>query len=100
MSLFADHAVLIEPFAGKPQTHIGTAAIRQSFQDQWKNPPPDLTLVLDRVDLDGQQVRADWTCTSPVFPVPMQEYDLFTLDSAGRIVRLEIVLIETAPIAR
>lgn len=97
MSLFSDDAVLIEPFSGQAQTHVGTPAIRHSFRDQWKNPPPDLTLVLDRVDLDGADVRAEWTCTSPVFPSPMRGYDLFTLDSSGKIRRLEIIVTEAPP---
>lgn len=97
MSLFTDEAVLIEPFSGQPRTHAGKPAIRESFRDQWKNPPPDLTLVLDRVDLDGPHVRAEWTCTSPVFPSPMRGYDLFTLDTAGKIVRLEIIVTEAPP---
>ena len=97
MALFADGAVLVEPFSGQPQTHAGKAAIRQSFRDQWKNPPPDLTLVLDRVDLDTPHVRAEWTCTSPAFPSPMRGYDLFTLDNAGKIVRLEIVVTDAPP---
>jgi hypothetical protein len=92
MDLFVDDAVLVEPFAGAPQTHTGKAAIRQSFRDQWKNPVPDLTLTLDRVDLEGSQVRAEWTCTSPAFPAPMRGYDLFTLNDAGKIIRLEIVV--------
>jgi len=98
MSLFADDAVFIEPFSGQSQTHAGKQAIRQSFRDQWNDPPPDLTLVLDRVDLDGAQVRADWTCTSPVFPSPMRGYDLFTLDATGKIKQLEIVVTEAPPI--
>ena len=100
MDLFADEAVLIEPFLGEPQTHTGRTAIRQSFRDQWKNPAPDLTLVLDRVDLDGPQVRADWTCTSPVFPSPMRGYDLFTLNADGKIARLEIIVTEAPAMER
>lgn len=100
MSLFADDAVLIEPFSGQSRTHAGTQAIRQSFRNQWNDPPPDLRLVLDRVDLDGAQVRAEWTCTSPVFPSPMRGYDLFLLDAAGRIKRLEIVVTEAPPLGR
>ena len=92
MALFVEDAVLVDPFAGAPQTHRGKAAIRQSFRDQWKNPLPDLKLTLDRVELDGSQVRAEWMCTSPALPTPMRGYDLFTLNDAGRIVRLEIVL--------
>ena len=97
MGLFADGAVLIEPFSGVPQTHVGKSAIRQSFRDQWKNPLPDLTLVLDRVDLDGSLIRAEWTCTSPAFPSPMRGYDLFTLNDAGQISRLEIIVTEAPP---
>lgn len=93
MSLFADDAVLIEPFSGKPQTHDGFEAVREAFRDSWKEEsPPDMKLVLDRADRDGELVRADWTCTSSVFPAPMKGYDLFTIQ-AGKIVRLEIVLL-------
>lgn len=94
VDLFADDAVLIEPFAGEPQTHRGTEAIRQSFRDQTNNSPPDLTLEVDRVDLEGALIRAEWTCTSPAFPSPMRGYDLFTLNDAGKITRLEIVVTE------
>ena len=98
LDLFAEGAVLIEPFAGEPQTHTGKSAIRQSFRDQWQNPVPDLRLALDRVDLDGRHVRAEWTCTSPVFPTPMRGYDIFTLDAAGQIERLEIIVTEAPSI--
>ena len=97
MALFAEEAVLVEPFSGQVQTHTGQPAIRESFRDQWKNPLPDLQLTLDRVDLDGGIVRAEWTCTSPVFPTPMQGYDLFTLDAAGKIAKLEIVVTDAPP---
>ena len=92
MDLFADGAVFIEPFSGQPQTHAGKDAIRASFRDQWKNPLPDFRLTLDRVDLDGPQVRAEWTCTSAVFPTPMRGYDLFTLNDDGKIERFEIIV--------
>ena len=100
LALFADGAVFIEPFSGEPQTHVGKDAIRGSFRDQWKNPPPDLELTLDRVDLDGPLVRAEWTCTSPVFPTPMRGYDLFTLNEDGKIARLEIIVTEAPPTDR
>ena len=96
MALFADEAVFIEPFAGVPRTHTGKAAIRSSFQGMWENPAPDLQLVLDRVDVDGGIVRAEWTCTSPVFPEPMRGFDLFTIRS-GKIVRLEINVTSAPP---
>jgi hypothetical protein len=100
LALFADGAVLVEPFSGEPKTHVGKDAIRGSFRDQWESPPPDLKLTLDRVDLDGPLVRAEWTCASPVFPTPMRGYDLFTLNDDGRIARLEIVVTEVPPTDR
>jgi hypothetical protein len=100
IALFADGAVFIEPFSGQPQTHTGKDAIRESFRDQWRNPLPGLELTLDRVDLDGAHVRADWTCTSPVFPAPMRGYDLFTVNGDGKIARLEIIVTEFPPTDR
>ncbi len=96
MALFAEDAVFIEPFSGEPKTHSGKAAIRASFQEMWREPPPDLKLTLDRLDLDGDRVRAEWTCTSPVFPEPMRGRDLFTI-SSGKIARLEITVTGMPP---
>ncbi len=96
MELFAADAVFLEPFSGQVQTHEGADAIRASFKEMWANPAPELELVLDRADLDGDRVRADWTCTSPVFPSPMRGYDLFTIES-GKIKRLEIHVTEMPP---
>src|SRR5713226_7497546 len=79
MSLFHDDAVFIEPFSGTPVTHAGHKAIRASFQQQTAHPLPELKLALDRVDLDGAVVRAEWTCTSSAFPTPMRGHDLFTI---------------------
>ena len=93
MSLFADDADFIEPFSGEPRTHEGFEAIREAFRDSWKeDPPPDMKLILDRAYRDGDRVRADWTCASPVFPAPMKGYDPFTI-RGGKIARLEIVMV-------
>jgi len=91
VSLFWEDAVFIEPFSGRPVTHSGKAAIRESFRRQTANPLPDMKLTLDRVDMDGAIVRAEWTCTSSAFPAPMHGYDLFTIKN-GKIARLEIVV--------
>ncbi len=91
MSLFADDAVFVEPFSGQPMTHVGFAAIRESFRQQWVHPLPDMKLMLDRVDLDGSIVRAEWTCESSAFPTPMRGHDFLTIAN-GKIVRLEIVV--------
>ncbi len=93
LALFTEDAVLVEPFAGRAQTHRGKAAIRASLAEMWKTRAPDLTLALDRVDLDGERVRAEWTCTSAVLPSPLRGYDLLTVRD-GRISRLEIVITE------
>ena len=91
MALFADDAVFVEPFSGQPMTHVGHAAIRENFRQQWLHPLPDMKLTLDRVDLDGSIVRAEWTCQSSAFPAPMQGHDLLTIAN-GKIARLEIVV--------
>ncbi len=96
MALFAADAVFIEPFSGVPMTHRGHAAIRESFRELAREPPPDMRLVLDRLDLDGPLLRAEWTCTSPVFSSPMRGHDLFTIQ-AGKITRLEFVVTEMPP---
>ncbi len=96
MALFADDAVFVEPFSGEPKTHTGKDAIRASFQDMWREPAPDMKLILDRVDLDGRSVRAEWTCTSPIFATPMRGYDVFTIDN-GKITRLEITVTDMPP---
>ena len=96
MELFAEEATFIEPFSGQTQTHHGKSAIRESFKQMWQDPAPDLKLTLDRVDLDADCVRAEWTCTSPVFPEPMRGHDLFTI-SDGKIARLEIVMTAMPP---
>jgi uncharacterized protein (TIGR02246 family) len=93
LSLFTEDAVLVEPFTGRVQTHTGKAAIRANVQEMAKTRVPDLTLKLDRIDLDGDRLRAEWTCTSAMMPAPMRGYDLVTVRD-GRIGRLEIVVTE------
>ena len=96
MELFAEDAVFVEPFCGEVRTHQGKDAIRASFQEMWKDPAPDMKLMVDRVDVDGDRVRADWTCTSPAFATPMRGHDLFNIES-GRITRLEVVVTDMPP---
>lgn len=91
MALFADDAVLVEPFGGQVRTHSGHTAIRASFRETWKDPLPDMDLQVERVDQDGGRVRAEWTCASSAFPAPMRGFDLFDVHE-GKIRRLEIVV--------
>jgi hypothetical protein len=93
LELFTDSGVLVEPFSGQTQTHTGKDAIRTCLHGMWQNRAPDLTLTLNRVDLDGDSVRAEWTCTSAMMPGPMRGIDYLTIHS-GKITRLEIVITE------
>lgn len=89
LDLFADDAVYVEPFSGETRTHSGHAAISDCIRTSMKDPPPDMTLEVNRVDVDGDTVRSEWTCASPVFPGPMKGVDLCTVRK-GRIQRLEV----------
>lgn len=91
MALFADDAVLTEPFSGETRTHHGAAAIRASFQEQWSMPLPALTITLDEVKVHDDRIRADWTCDSPVFPSPMKGHDLLLIRE-DKIASLEVVI--------
>ncbi len=96
VALFNDDAVFVEPFSGTPRTHRGKDEIREAYLDMERDPVPDLKLVLDRLDMDGEQLRAEWTCTAPVFPAPMKGYDLFTIRD-GKIACLEVVVTDAPP---
>ena len=96
MALFADDAVFIEPFSGQPRTHEGKAAIRNCFIDMWNEPGPDVALTVDRIDLDGEKISAEWTCTSPAFVEPMRGVDKFCIED-GLIQYLEVVVTDMPP---
>jgi ketosteroid isomerase-like protein len=94
MELFAADATFTEPFTGTPRTHHGAEAVRQAFRDSWREDSPrDLKLTVDRIDVDGDRIRADWTCTSSAFPTPMRGIDFFRIRD-GRIQELEITVTE------
>ncbi len=88
-ALFADDAVYVEPFTGETRTHEGRAAIEHCFRESWKNAPPDMTLEVNRVDVDGDTVHSRWTCSSPAFDAPVKGHDRCVVDG-GRIRRLEV----------
>jgi uncharacterized protein (TIGR02246 family) len=96
VALFADDAVYIEPFAGEPTAHVGRKAIGDWMAASCENAPPDLTLTLDRVDVDGPRVRSEWTCAAPMFPQPMRGRDEFIVES-GKIKRLETTMLTQMP---
>ncbi len=89
LALFAADAVYTEPFSGSTLTHSGIEAIRAYLASSWESAPPDLRLTVDRVDVDGEVVRSEWTCTSPAFPAPMRGLDVCTV-RGGLIHRLDV----------
>ena len=96
MALFTDDAVYVEPFTGSAQTHRGVQAIRAAMTPAWERPLPELTISIDRVELAGETVRAEWTCRSPALPGGAgRGVNVFTLQG-GRIVRLETTLLGAA----
>lgn len=93
LSLFNDDATFIEPFTGQPRTHQGVDEIRRAYLESTAESPPGLSLILDRLDKDDNGLRAEWTCTSVVFPTPMRGFDIFRFRE-GKIQSLEIVVTE------
>jgi ketosteroid isomerase-like protein len=96
MALFAEDASLTEPFSGQPRTHKGKEAIRTWFLQAVGEMPPDMKIKLDRLDMDGGRVKAEWTCTSSVFPTPMRGHDLYTI-KGGKIANAEFVVTDMPP---
>src|SRR5438105_13848220 len=96
VGLFEDDAVYVEPFSGQPQVHTGRAHIREFFEYALEHHLRDVRLTLDRLDVDGDRLRSEWTCTLPMFGEPMRGFDLLTL-RAGRIARLETTVTHFPP---
>jgi ketosteroid isomerase-like protein len=88
VALFAEDAVYVEPFSDEQAPHVGRAEIQVWLHASWDRSPPELTLRVDRVRVDGDLVEADWTCTSPALPAPIEGVDRYTIRD-GRIARLE-----------
>lgn len=95
IALFDDNAVYVEPFSamGQPTTRSGKSDIGAFLRATPENTPPDMEVSVDRIDLEGRHVRADWTCTSAAFARPMRGYDLFEIEK-DKIIRLETTLTE------
>lgn len=88
-ALFAEDAIYIEPFSGKPQTHRGKAEILAVFREGWKSPLPDMRIEIDGVIADGDTLLVKWTCYSPALPGGNgRGENRFTI-SSGKIIRLE-----------
>lgn len=92
MALFADDAVYIEPFTGRPVEHRGKEAIRRVMRQGWARPLPEMRIAVDHLAIDGNRVVAQWTCFSSGLPGGRgRGTNTFTIQD-GRIVRLETTL--------
>lgn len=91
LALFHDDAEYIESFGGQPREHKGRHAIQEWFHSSWAHQPPESAITIDRVDVDGEVVRAEWTCDSSAFATPSRGVDTYVVRD-GLIVRLETVL--------
>ncbi len=95
-TLFADNATLTEPFSGEVRSHKGKSDIMAWFRSAVAEMPEDMAIKMNRLDLDGDRVRADWTCTSSVFPTPMKGSDYYRF-AGGLISEAEFVVTEMPP---
>ena len=88
--LFIADAVYTEPFSkgGEPTVHSGRDEIVGWLAASFQGPNQGVTITLDRIDVDGDDVVAEWTCTGPMLPGPMQGHDRYQVQD-GRISRLD-----------
>jgi ketosteroid isomerase-like protein len=93
IGLFQDDAVYVEPFTGQPQVHAGKGEIRAFYEQALERDMKAARLTLDRLDLDGERLRAEWTCELPQIKGQMRGFDLLTMRN-GRIARLETTVTE------
>jgi len=93
IALFSDDAEYTQPFTGAAQTLRGKGAIGEFLRKSRTHEPPDMLVEVDRIDREGGNIRADWTCTSVAFPGPMRGFDVYEI-SDGKIDRLTTTLKE------
>lgn len=88
--LFTEDAVYREPFSrgGELSTHAGRSEIVGWLKDSFEQGNKGVTITLDRLDVDGDTIVAEWTCVGPMLPGPMKGNDRYTVRD-GRIARLE-----------
>jgi ketosteroid isomerase-like protein len=88
--LFTADAVYSEPFSkgGEPTTHSGSDEIVGWLAQSFEQGNKGVTITLDRLDVDGDSVVAEWTCVGPMLPGPMKGHDRYRVRD-GRIARLD-----------
>lgn len=91
LALFADDAEYVAIADDARQRHVGHDQIRAGVRGARAVVPWGAWLCVDRVEVAGQRVRADWTCHSPAFALPVRGVNEYTI-RAGKIVRLQTTL--------
>jgi ketosteroid isomerase-like protein len=88
--IFTADAVYTEPFSkgGEPTTHSGRDEIVGWLGASFEGGNKGVTITLDRIDVDGDTVVAEWTCVGPYLPGPMKGHDRYQVQD-GRISRLD-----------
>lgn len=88
--IFTDDAVYREPFSkgGELTTHVGKPEIVGWLGASFEQGNKGVTITLDRLDVDGDTVVAEWTCVGPMLPGPMKGHDRYRVRD-GRIAELE-----------
>lgn len=89
-ALFADDAVYREPFSGQgqPTEHAGREAIVAWLAASFEQGNANVTITLDRIDVDGDEVVSEWTCVGPMLPGPMKGHDRYRVRD-GQIASLD-----------
>jgi ketosteroid isomerase-like protein len=90
VDLFTEDGVYVEPFGGHGP-HVGRAAIRAYLAAAAGQAPPQVRLVVERLDLSPGRAVVEWRCESPAFAVPSRGRDVFDVRD-GRIARLQTEL--------
>ena len=94
LGTFSGDAVLVEPFSGKPQTHKGIKAIESSFRTTWQyQPMPNFRIQMGQIEVTGEKIRAEWSCTWDGLGGSMKGVDHFEVRD-GKIARMEVVVTE------
>ena len=101
LSLFTDDAVWVEPYTGQRRSHSGKKAIQSALQQMWKQPPPPgFAITTDRMDVEGSNIRVDWTCSAVGMPMMMRGYSLYTISAENKIARLELFITQAPAMPR
>lgn len=91
VGLFAPEDVYVQALSlrGRGRTYRGRDAIPKALHRGLQWHPPDFRIHLERVDIDGEELMAAWTCTSAALPHPMRGVDRYTIRH-GLIDRLDL----------